>query len=95
MDSNTKAFLGLLKSRNLSASVPSISLETGEFLAGLVRKHSTMSLLELGTAHGYSTITFAAVMSEVGAKAEDSPRIVTVDFSKPSYDAAVANVLKA
>lgn len=30
-----------------------------------------------------------------GAKAKHSPRIVTVDFSKPSYDAAVANVSEA
>lgn len=91
-----RRFLANLKSRNLSANVPSISLETGEFLTGLIREHSTTSLLELGTAHGYSTVTFAAAMGEIvrasGAKAKDSPRIVTVDFSKPSYDAAVTNV---
>lgn len=96
---SVRRFLANLKSRNLSANVPSISLETGEFLAGLVRKHSTTSLLELGTAHGYSTVTFAAAMDEVAraseAKAKGSSRIVTVDFSKPSYDAAIANVSEA
>jgi predicted O-methyltransferase YrrM len=94
-----RQFLAELKSRNLSSNVPSISVETGEFLGKLVREHSTMSLLELGTAHGYSTVRLAAAMDDAartpGSKLKKTPRIVTVDFSKPSYDAAVANVSEA
>lgn len=86
-----RAFLESLKSRNLAGKVPSISESTAALLASLAARHGTKTLLELGTAHGYSTVNLAAAMRE---NAEDF-RIVTVDFSKPSYEAAVANVSEA
>lgn len=102
MDSNTEAFLKILKARNSAANVPSISPETGSLLAGLVKEFETSSLLELGTAHGYSTVTLASAMWDTYEKnipnvreEHQEPAIVTVDFSKPSYEAAVANVEEA
>ncbi|MFZ3233028.1 MAG: class I SAM-dependent methyltransferase [Patescibacteria group bacterium] len=102
MDSNTEAFLQTLKARNSAANVPSISRETGELLSGLVTEFGTASLLELGTAHGYSTVTLASAMWDAYEKnipnvREDhpEPNLITVDFSKPSYEAAVANVEEA
>lgn len=102
MDSRTEAFLKTLKARNSAANVPSISPETGSLLAGLVKEFETSSLLELGTAHGYSTVTLASAMWDAYEKnipnvreEHPEPAIVTVDFSKPSYEAAVANVEEA
>ena len=102
MDSNTETFLRTLKARNSAANVPSISRETGKLLSDLVNEFGTSSLLELGTAHGYSTVTLASAMWDVYEKGipnvrEDRPEpgIVTVDFSKPSYEAALANVEEA
>ncbi|MFB0965001.1 MAG: hypothetical protein QMC36_04900 [Patescibacteria group bacterium] len=65
MDSHTRTFLESLKARNAAANVPSISPETGILLADLVKEFGTVSLLELGTAHGYSTVTLASAMWEV------------------------------
>lgn len=64
MDSHTRTFLESLKARNSAANVPSISPETGALLSGLVKEFGTASLLELGTAHGYSTVTLASAMWE-------------------------------
>lgn len=85
------AFLRSLKSRNLAENVPSISESTANLLSSLVARRQTRTLLELGTAHGYSTVALASAMSE------NSPdfRIVTVDFSKPSFEAAKDNVKEA
>lgn len=91
MSQDLHAFLAALKSRNAEGSVPSISESTAALLSGLVARHGTKTLLELGTAHGYSTVNLAAAMSE---NAKDF-RIITVDFSKPSYEAAVDNVSEA
>lgn len=97
-----RAFLEVLKAKNLASNVPSVSPETGALLASLVKEHGTASLLELGTAHGYSTVWLASAMAESMEKfvakisnQSPVPRIVTVDFSKPSYEAALANVAEA
>ena len=102
MDSHTRTFLETLKVRNAAANVPSISPETGELLSSLVKEFGTSSLLELGTAHGYSTVTLASAMWEAYEKnipnvrvEHPEPSLITVDFSKPSYEAALANVEEA
>ncbi|HRI35873.1 MAG TPA: class I SAM-dependent methyltransferase [bacterium] len=64
-----------------SSDVPAISCETGDFLAGLVRGHGSRDTLEIGTAHGYSTLRLAHAIGENG-------RILTIEFSRPSYEAA-------
>ncbi|MDQ1343928.1 MAG: hypothetical protein QG650_648 [Patescibacteria group bacterium] len=92
----TRSFLRTLKSRNVRANVPSVSEATAELLAGLVAEYGISSLLELGTAHGYSTVWLASAVSESFEKhAGAVPSVITVDFSKPSYEAAIANVAGA
>ena len=106
----TRGFLVGLKARNLAAGVPSVSEATGRFLYDAVRKSGARSILEIGTAHGYSTVWMAEALrggatgwpSEAykgGTASEGQPLrptgIITIDFSKPSYEAAVANVKEA
>jgi predicted O-methyltransferase YrrM len=86
--SEIQAFLTCLKAQNRANNVPSVSEETGKLLCEEIRRAKATRILELGTAHGYSTIWMAAALSETG-------HIVTVDFSKPSYEAAIANVKAA
>lgn len=119
MPTDTESFLRSLKSRNLAANVPSISESTARFLSDLVRRTGARRILELGTAHGYSTIWLAMAAQDIrtdgGAgngmplsepeahgiarRAETTsgprPSVTTVDFSKPSYEAAVTNVREA
>jgi len=81
-------FLRSLKARNLAGNVPSISESTASLLSSLVAEFETRTLLELGTAHGYSTVQLASAMHGNS----ENFRIVTVDFSKPSFEAARDNV---
>jgi predicted O-methyltransferase YrrM len=91
MHAETRTFLSRLKSRNFAANVPSVSEATGRFLYDLVRQFGAKKILELGTAHGYSTIWMAEALQEC----RDPESIITVDFSKPSFEAARANVEEA
>lgn len=125
---SVSVILAELKAANRAANVPSISESTADLLADLVHEHGTRSLLELGTAHGYSTIRLAyeirANLSETvqpsvsesspsrlpiesdpfAANSSDKPifpsvkalkPVLTIDFSKPSFEAAIANVARA
>ncbi len=88
-------FLSDLKARNLASNVPSVSESTARFLFESVRKSGATRILELGTAHGYSTVWLALAATENAAEGGEAPSVTTVDFSKPSFEAAVANVREA
>jgi predicted O-methyltransferase YrrM len=75
------AFMRSLSGRCQAANVPAVSPETGDFLAALARRHGSRRILEIGTAHGYSTLRLADAMGEEG-------RVITLEFSAPSYEAA-------
>lgn len=52
-------FMASLYRQCRERDVPAVSPETGEFIAGLVRSHGSRDILEIGTAHGYSTLCLA------------------------------------
>jgi len=52
-------FLRELKIYGEENDIPNISRENAKFLRELIRKNNTQSLLEIGSANGYSTINFA------------------------------------
>lgn len=55
-------FMRELSRACLAANVPAVSPETGAYLADLARRHGTRHILEIGTAHGYSTLCLAHAM---------------------------------
>ncbi len=85
---NLDNFLKDLKGRDLKNNVPSVSATVGCFLANLVKKAEAERILEIGTAHGYSTLHLVKNLPESG-------KVITYEFSKPSFEAAKINFYQA
>lgn len=68
-------------------NVPIVQPEVAKFIEVLIKTSGTKSILEIGTAIGYSASLFADAM---GA---DS-RLVTIELREKSYEIAKANVAK-
>lgn len=62
--------------------IPNISKENTIYLRNYIKKHNIRNILEIGTAHWYSTINFA---DEIKTQWW---HIDTIEFSQPSYEVA-------
>ncbi|MFW9990847.1 MAG: O-methyltransferase [Candidatus Odinarchaeota archaeon] len=67
----------------------SISRDTGEFLALLVRIHKPRQIIEIGTSVGYSTLWLGISARTVNAK------IISYEISEERVEKARKNLLKA
>jgi len=56
---NREEFLKDLKTYGEENDIPNISLKNARFLRKLLIENNVQSLLEIGSANGYSTINFA------------------------------------
>ena len=88
MDKKLINYLKKLKQYGLNKNIPNISETEGRFLNMLVKISKSKNVLEIGCANGYSTIWFADAVSANGGK------IISIDFSKPSFEAAKNNLAK-
>lgn len=82
---------GILKELEIYAeenTVPIIQKEVRSFLATLLRYKTPSSVVELGTAIGYSSILFATLISDNG-------KIITLEREKDYYDIAIANIKRS
>ncbi len=79
------SFLKDLKKYGQANDVPNISEESALFLRNLLEKNKVRSMLEIGTANGYSTIQFADILEKRGG------HITTIEFSENSYKQAEEN----
>jgi len=79
-------FLENLKADDLANEVPSISLTVAQFLHSQAHLKKAKSILEIGTAHAYSTIWLADVVQEFGG------HLNTIDVSAPSFAIATQNL---
>ena len=82
-------FLQNLKAQDLAGDVPSVSPQVGEFLHNLVHLKQAKSILELGTAHAYSTIWLADAAERYNG------HVTTIDVSAPSFKIATENIEKS
>ena len=89
MNSKTKSFLQTLKQDDLKNDVPSVSETVGQFLCDQVEALKATSILELGTAHGYSTIWMASALEKYNG------HLHTIDVSAPSFKIATENIKEA
>ena len=89
MNSKRLIFLQNLKQQDLSGDVPSVSPQVGEFLHHLVHLKQAKSILELGTAHAYSTIWLADAVENYQG------HLTTIDVSAPSFKIATENIKKS
>lgn len=86
---NRKKFLSLLKSYGVENDIPNISEANASFLREILLKKSVKSLLEIGTANGYSTIQFWDILEL------QNGHIHTIEFSLNSYNEAQKNFQEA
>lgn len=77
-------FLIKLKKSDQKNNVPSVSFAVGNFLADTVQNLECQRVLEIGTAHGFSTLHLCKNLSKNG-------QITTYEISKPSFEAAKIN----
>jgi len=82
-------FLKKLKAYGEKNDIPNISYENAQYLRGILRENSTQSLLEIGSANGYSTINFAIELEKTWW------HITSIDFSQIAYEDASENYEKA
>ena len=79
-------FLQELKEHGLSEHIPNISESNASFLLKLIRKRKVNSLLEIGTANGYSSLQFAREIEK------NTGSIDTIEFSQVAYEQAQKNI---
>ena len=89
MKNDLTDFLKRLKSYGIAKNIPNISESAGQFLNMLIKITRAKNILEIGCANGYSTIWLAE------AAEENNGKIITIDFSKPSFEAAKRNITEA
>lgn len=79
-------FLKELKQYGIVNDIPNVSERGGRFLNMLVKITGSKSVLEIGSANGYSTIWLA------DAVCKNDGKVTSIDFSRPSLDAAKDNL---
>lgn len=89
MDITLKNFLKELKQFGIENDIPNITETNAQFLHFLLRQKKAKSLLEIGTANGYSTIWFADAMRPFNG------HITTIDLSEHSFRQALKNFEEA
>lgn len=72
--------------RWIREEIPNISRENTQYLRSYIKSNGVISILEIGTAHGYSTINFAEEIEKVWG------HIDTIEFSQPSYEIAAEHI---
>lgn len=88
MDRDLLTFLVDLKQYGLEQDIPNVTERGGQFLNFLVRMSGAKSILEIGSANGYSTIWLAEAVQK------NDGRLTTVDFSEPTFMQAKDNLKK-
>jgi len=89
MNRDRQKLLQQLKVADQKGDVPSVSVETAQFLANLVRMQNYTNGLEIGTAHAYSTIWLADAFEKNGG------HLTTIEHSPPSFNQAKVNLYRA
>ena len=85
-------FLASLRAYGYENDVPNVSMTMGRLLHDLVLISGTSTILELGTANGYSTIWMASALRELNVKEKKERKLITFDVSEPSYKQAIDNI---
>ena len=81
-------FLTELRKHGLANTIPNISDKNAQFLKDMIHIWRVQTLLEIGTANGYSTIHLWLALRANGG------HVTSIDYSLPSYNEAVENIKK-
>lgn len=83
---NINTFLQNLKNYGKENNIPNITEKNAEYLTSLMKHKKVSSILEIGTANGYSSIYFASKLKDVRVK------ITTIEFSQLAFEMAQENI---
>lgn len=83
---NRKEFIRKLRTFGIENTVPNISDVNAQFIVDLLKVSKSKSLLEIGTANGFSSINFWDYLETVWG------HITTIDFSSKSHEEANINI---
>ena len=83
---NLEELILALHEQSREENIPSVKESTGNFLTFLVTLTRSKRILEIGTAHGLSTLYLAK-----GLSCNGGGEILTMDRSTPSFEAATKN----
>lgn len=75
-----------IKNYAMQNEVPIMQDEGSDFICEYIKSHGVKSILEIGTAIGYSSVRFA--------KLSDDIRVTSIEIDEERYKAAVENVAK-
>ncbi len=89
MNEKLKTFLKALRAYGIENDIPNVTDEVGMFLHMMIKIKRPQFILEIGCANGYSTIYMAEAVRQVGSK------VITVDYSAPTFTEAKENLKKA
>ena len=68
-------------------AVPILQDETGDFICAYIQEHNVKSVLEIGTAIGYSSIKFASMREDI--------HVTTIELDIDRHITAVENIKQA
>ena len=68
-------------------AVPILQDETGDFICAYIQEHNVKSVLEIGTAIGYSSIKFASMRADI--------HVTTIELDIDRHITAVENIKQA
>lgn len=88
MNSDLKAHLKELRAYGIANNIPNVTDEVGLFLYMMIQMKRPQNILEIGCANGYSTIYMAEAARLIKSK------VITVDYSAPSFAEAQINLKK-
>lgn len=66
--------------------VPNISWDNAQYIGNIIQENEAKHMLEIGTAHGFSTIYFADILSKIWGN------LTTIEFSQVSYEIAQKHI---
>lgn len=89
MNESLESYLAILKQFGIENNIPNVTEIGGRFLHMLVLMNESKSVLEIGSANGYSTLWLSDAVRQNGG------RVTSIDFSAPTYQQAKKNIDEA
>lgn len=86
-EKNKNNFIAELRNGAEKDNIPIITTDTERLMSVLLTMHQPKKMLEIGTAIGYSAISFVSTLPNL--------KITTIEHSEKMYEAAISNIEKA
>lgn len=82
-------FLQALKAQGIRRAIPNVSESTARMICFFIKMKKAKTVLEIGSANGYSTIWLGDAVESTDGK------VTSLELSEPAYKEALANISEA